>query len=275
MNIEKCDKIHIKGLHAFAYHGVHDTEKVQGQDFYINATMYVETAFAAQTDDLKDTVSYSVTAKLIYSIFTEEKYDLIETAAEKCAEAVLKGFPGVRAINIEVSKPNAPIGLDFETVSVDITRGWHTVYLGIGSNMGDKRAYIDTAVEALDKDEYIRVIKRSSIIKTAPYGVTDQDDFLNGALEIETLLSPSDLLDKLHEIEQAAGRERIKHWGPRTLDLDILLYDDLIINTENLTIPHVDMINRLFVLEPLNEIAPHLYHPVERTTVSHLLERLS
>ena len=101
------------------------------------------------------------------------------------------------------------------------------------------------------------------------------DDFLNACLSLDTLLSPSELLEKLHEIEQAAHRERLIHWGPRTLDLDILLYDDEILETEDLIIPHVEMHKREFVLKPLSEIAPYKRHPVYQKTVAELLEALT
>jgi dihydroneopterin aldolase/2-amino-4-hydroxy-6-hydroxymethyldihydropteridine diphosphokinase len=102
----------------------------------------------------------------------------------------------------------------------------------------------------------------------------EQDDFLNGAVEIETLLPPLELLEELHRLEQNANRERKIHWGPRTLDLDILLYDAEIISMEQLMVPHPDMLNRTFVLEPMAEIAPYLRHPLEGKTMMQLLKEL-
>ena len=114
----------------------------------------------------------------------------------------------------------------------------------------------------------------SDFLVTKPYGVTDQDDFLNGCIKLRTLLTPRELLDRLHHIEQAAGRERILRWGPRTLDLDILFYDDLILGEADLCIPHVDLPNREFVLRPLCEIAPYLHHPATGKTVREMLQEL-
>ena len=97
---------------------------------------------------------------------------------------------------------------------------------------------------------------------------------MNGALKLRTLLTPEELLDRLHELEQAAHRERIVHWGPRTLDLDILLYDQMIIDTPVLHVPHIDMENRDFVLIPLTELAPYYRHPVLNKTILQLLKEL-
>ena len=116
--------------------------------------------------------------------------------------------------------------------------------------------------------------KLSSYLVTKPYGGVEQDDFLNACLMLKTLLSPEELLARLHEIEQAAHRERIIHWGPRTLDLDILLYDDLILETEDLVIPHPGMHLRDFVLKPLREIAPNKRHPIFQKTVAQMEEEL-
>ena len=106
------------------------------------------------------------------------------------------------------------------------------------------------------------------------YGGVEQDEFLNGALRVRTLLCPEELLDRLHVLEQAADRKRIIHWGPRTLDLDILFYDNEIIDTEVLHVPHIDMENRDFVLKPMVEIAPYLRHPVLNLTMEQLLKKL-
>jgi dihydroneopterin aldolase/2-amino-4-hydroxy-6-hydroxymethyldihydropteridine diphosphokinase len=104
--------------------------------------------------------------------------------------------------------------------------------------------------------------------------VTQQEDFLNGVLEAETLMDPRQLLTYLQQEEALAGRERKEHWGPRTLDLDILFYDDLILDEENLQIPHKDMANRDFVLRPLSDLAPYKRHPLTKKTVEEMLNEL-
>lgn len=115
----------------------------------------------------------------------------------------------------------------------------------------------------------------SDYLVTPPYGVLDQDDFLNGALALQTLLPPEELLNVLQGIEANAHRERILHWGPRTLDLDILLYDDLILDTPTLHIPHIEMHRRDFVLIPLAQIAPWQRHPVLGETVEALCKQVT
>ena len=130
------------------------------------------------------------------------------------------------------------------------------------------------AVSRLSQSEGCRVKKVADYIVTEPYGGVEQDDFLNSCLELETLLLPAELLTLLHEIEAAADRKREIHWGPRTLDLDILLYDDLVMDSEALTIPHVEMHKRDFVLTPLVQIAPWVRHPVFGKTAKEMKEEL-
>ena len=145
----------------------------------------------------------------------------------------------------------------------------------MGSNMGDREKYIKDAVKMLDSVRGCTVKTVSDLIETPPYGVTDQDDFLNGCLELETLLTPRELLGELNRIEAEAGRERIVHWGPRTLDLDIIFYDDITVQEKDLCIPHVEMHKRKFVLEPLAQIAPYKRHPVYGKTVTEMLGDLT
>ena len=129
-------------------------------------------------------------------------------------------------------------------------------------------------LEGLSQCEDCQVEKVSEIIATKPYGMTSQPDFLNGMIQVKTLLTPWELLELLHQIEQRAGRERLVHWGPRTLDLDIIFYDDWVVDTKELQIPHPDMQNRDFVLKPLAELAPFLRHPLQNKTVRQMLEEL-
>ena len=130
------------------------------------------------------------------------------------------------------------------------------------------------ALGQLKNSKDIRVEKVSELLETLPYGVVEQDNFVNGIFEIRTLLAPEELLQELHRIEQMEGRERKLHWGPRTLDLDIIFYDDLVYDSEDLMIPHIDMENRYFVLKPLSELAPNFRHPITHKTVAQMLAEL-
>ena len=266
------DKIKIENLEVFANHGVFPEENKLGQKFLVSVTMYTDTRHAGKTDDLTASIHYGEVSQFIDRYMKEHTYQLIERVAESLAEELLLNTAHLEKVCVEVKKPWAPVGLPLESVSVEIERQWHTAYIAFGSNMGDKKAYLETAIEALRNVTGCQVTKVSEFLKTEPYGVTDQDEFLNGCLEMRTLLTPEELLDELHRIEQEAGRERIIHWGPRTLDLDIIFYDDLVLEEPDLCIPHVDMQNREFVLKPLSEIAPYKRHPVYGKTVWEMLK---
>jgi len=136
-----------------------------------------------------------------------------------------------------------------------------TVFIGLGSNMGDKYLNIEKALQFLKNMPGVLFIKASSLYLTKAWGKKDQDDFLNQVVKIETTLSPSQLLTGLQEIEIKMGRERAEKWGPRIIDLDILLYGEQVISTPELTVPHPYMQERLFVLYPLQEIEPDLVFP--------------
>lgn len=265
------DKIKIKDLEVYARHGVFPEENKLGQKFLISAVLSVNTRKAGKTDDLASSVDYGGICRFIDSYMKTHTYKLLERAAEELARELLLRTAHLEKIALEIKKPWAPVGLPLKTVSVKIKRRWHTVYIALGSNIGERKSYLDGAVRALNQLDDTEVIKVSSYYETAPYGMTEQADFLNACLMLRTLSEPQELLEALMEIEQAAGRERTVHWGPRTLDLDIIFYDDRILETENLCIPHMEMHKRQFVLEPLHEIAPYKRHPVYGKTVREML----
>lgn len=150
----------------------------------------------------------------------------------------------------------------------------HAVYIGFGSNIGDRLAHIQNAIHALSKTEGIALQKVSSVYQTDPVGYEAQAQFLNGVAAIQTDLPPLPLLRTLKNIEAVVGRQHRIRWGPREIDLDVLIYGALCLQTEKLVIPHPEMHLRRFVLVPLAEIAPDVVHPVLKETVQTLLARL-
>jgi 2-amino-4-hydroxy-6-hydroxymethyldihydropteridine diphosphokinase len=146
----------------------------------------------------------------------------------------------------------------------------HTVYLSLGSNVGDRRAQIESAL-ALLENECVRIVKRSSLYETEPVDMVDQPWFLNSVIEAQTDLSPREVLEAIQRIEERLGRERTIPRGPRTIDIDVLLYDAIVLREPQLEIPHPRMARRRFVLVPFAEIAPAQVHPTSRRTIGDLL----
>ncbi|MCK5051249.1 MAG: 2-amino-4-hydroxy-6-hydroxymethyldihydropteridine diphosphokinase [Candidatus Cloacimonetes bacterium] len=144
-------------------------------------------------------------------------------------------------------------------------------YLGLGSNLGDKLKFITKAIDQISKLKNVRITRTSSMIVTAPYGKTDQPDFINCVIELDTDLLPEELLKKCLYIENQLGRIRKEKWGPRTIDIDMLFYEGEIINTELLVLPHPQLHKREFVLTSLNELCPDLIHPVLNKKISDIL----
>lgn len=265
------DKICIRRLEVFAFHGVYEEENRLGQKFYVNAQLHLDTRKAGLSDDLSASVNYGEVCEVLTGIMQSEKWKLIETAAERMAEYLLLKYPLIQKVILEIEKPGAPIPYSLETVLVHIERCRHKAYIAIGSNLGDRRMNLAAAIQLLGASPDVRVKKESPIYETAPYGYVDQPAFLNGCIEIETLRTPEELLILLHEIELKLGRRREMRWGPRTIDLDILFYDQQVIDTPDLHIPHIDMQNRMFVLKPLSDIAGYIRHPVINKTVDEML----
>jgi len=196
------DSINIKGLEVFAHHGVYREENVLGQKFVVDVSMQVSTREAGRSDDIRKSVNYGSVCDDIQKVMKNRNYKLIETVAEEIADMILLTYDDVRGVNVTVKKPWAPVMVHVDTVSVSISRKKHTAYLGLGSNIGDRESYLDMAIDELNKDKYTKVTRVSDFIETEPYGGVEQDDFLNGCLEIETLRTPEELLRLVNGIEK-------------------------------------------------------------------------
>lgn len=261
------DKIIISELEFIANHGVFKEEKFLGQKFCVSVEMITNTREAGKNDDLNFSTHYGLVANDIEKIFSNNSFDLIETCAEKIAEMILLKYPLILEVKVLIKKPWAPLKKHFKFVGVEITRKWHKVFLSIGSNIGDKKNNLLEAIDNINELKDTSIIKQSNFLETEPFGLKNQDNFINACLELKTLLSPQEMLTELLNIEKKMGRIRLVKWGPRIIDLDILLFDNYIIEDDNLSIPHPYMCERMFVLEPLVEIAPHIIHPLEQKTI--------
>ena len=138
------------------------------------------------------------------------------------------------------------------------------VYLSLGSNIGNRQEYIESAIELVGKTEGIKILKKSGLYETSPVGYVEQDLFLNAVIKIKTDFSEREILKIINKIENELGRKREIRWGPRTIDIDILIFSDKKINETDLIIPHKEMLNRLFVLVPLIEIYDGEYFEKEK-----------
>lgn len=255
------DKISLVDLEIFAHHGVFDFEKENGQTFIVSCECLLDTHEAGTSDNLSASLDYGALAHRLTALFQEKTFDLIEAAAEHCASALLHEFSLIRSLTLTIKKPSAPVNLPLAYPAVTITRGWTPAILALGSNIEPRQEHLDAALKLLTDHPDIRCLRIAPWIETDPVGYTDQDRFLNGAVLIETLLTPHALLDAIHDIEAARKRERTIHWGPRTLDIDIIYYDDLLLTSDDLTIPHPLCMERTFVMEPVITIAPYWIDP--------------
>ncbi len=253
------DKILIRGLEIPACHGVNPPEKVNPQPFIFDVDIAADFYRAAKRDDLSLTVNYSSACRLITEVVSSNTFDLIEKLAYECVFALFENFSSVSEISLTVWKPQAPMKRKFSNVGVTVSLKRESVYLSLGSSLGDKKAVLDTAIEKLNKTRGISVQKVSEYIATEPYGGVAKNEFLNCAVQISTILPPHTLLDEIQRIEAECGRVRNKRWEDRTLDIDIIFYGDKTIRDERLTVPHRDWNNRDFVKIPLKSIAPQLF----------------
>jgi dihydroneopterin aldolase/2-amino-4-hydroxy-6-hydroxymethyldihydropteridine diphosphokinase len=288
------DQIRLLGVSARGRHGVLATERLDGQDFVVDAVLHLDVGKAAATDDLAATVDYGVLATRIADIVRGEPVDLIETLAHRLAAACLEPA-GVQAVDITVHKPRAPIRERFADVAVAVRRerlpeperlvdepaesrsrssSAVSAVLALGANLGDRLGTLRRAVAELEALPGVRVDGVSPVVETAPVGRPDQPDYMNAVVLITTDLPAHELLRAVQGIEADHGRERMVRWGPRTLDVDVIRYGDQLSDDPGLTLPHPRAAQRAFVLAPWLAADPRAWlpGPAGRRPIGPLLE---
>lgn len=259
--LQKTAEIVINDLEIMALHGVNEEEKVNKQPFSISLTIEPASKKGEDTDNISDTVSYSAVTKLVKKVVEGNSFNLLEKLSKEILTEICKNFD-IQKATVLVEKLDPPMSVKPRSVGYRKSIDYALVYLSLGSSLGDKNKMLDFAVELLKKHPLIRNVRESKRIKTAPYGDVAENMFLNSAVELETALTPEELLEYIHEIEKKAGRVRKVRWEDRELDIDIGLYGEEIINTKDLVIPHKELHKRLFFLEPILELNDSLFHPV-------------
>ncbi len=287
------DRVALRGLRARGHHGVFDFERREGQDFVVDAVLYLDTAPAAASDDVGDTVHYGLLADRLVAIVTGEPVNLIETLAERLARECL-AEPLVERAEVTVHKPSAPIEHEFADVAVTVVRertrrepgdlgdardpggaqdpARRRAVLSLGSNLGDRMATLQGAVDTLlgGADAPVPVAV-SPVYETEPVGGPEQGAFLNAVLVVDTDGPPRALLERARAAERAFDRVREVRWGPRTLDVDVIAFGDVRDDDPELTLPHPRAHERGFVLRPWLDADPGARLP-GRGPVADLLE---
>ena len=255
------DRILIEDLRVLTIIGALPHEREIAQPLRIDLSIGVDLHNAGRSDELNDTVHYGLVCERIVEMARDSKDILLERLAAKVADVVLE-FDLVELVDVTVTKLRPPVPEAVGTTSVCLTRTRaeaaappledHEVIVALGSNLGDREGYLRFAVGELGN-----VVSMSQVYETEPVGGPDgQGAYLNMVVKVQTSLDPYAFIRRCQRIEANALRQRIVHWGPRTLDVDMLFYDDVHIASERLTVPHPRINERRFVLTPLSEIAP-------------------
>ncbi len=262
-------RIEINDLRVLGTHGVLPEERGRAQPFSVDFWVEVDrellvTLLARHSheerkarDELSSTVDYSRLVNVVGSVIEGASHQLLESLAEEICGCLL-GDPAIKEVGVTLRKLRPPIPWDaaFAAVSVGRSREMEPVlaYLGMGSNQGSRAQILANAIESLEKFSGVRLLGVSGVYETEPVGGPEQPDFLNLVAVVLTNLNPQGLLRVAMELEQQAGRVRVEHWGPRSLDVDVLMVGDASISTPELTLPHPRMFQRRFVIEPLLEV---------------------
>lgn len=261
------DRVAVRGVRGRGTHGVLAQEKRDGQEFSVDVVMHVPTLRAGRSDDLADAVDYSVVAAVAHRILTGPSLDLVETVAERIAAAVMAD-PRLVAVDVTVHKPQAPVGVPFDDVTVTVRRTRDDVradtvppepvraVLALGANLEDPYRTLHEAVLQLAAVGGVQVVETSPVVDSAPVGGPSQARYLNAVVLVDTTLSPRALLHACQDVEQVHGRTREVRWGARTLDVDVVTYGDVHLDAHELGLPHPMASTRRFVLLPWSLVDP-------------------
>jgi len=266
-------RILIKDLNLFGYHGVKESEKKDGQNFRFNIEILINKGSFLNDDSIENTLNYSEAIKLIKRINSSERFNLLETFSQTIAEDIMKISPLVEKVMVRIEKTSPPIKENLKSVGVEYVLGRKReekdksknkkvdVFLSLGSNVGDRENNLRKAVDMIGDNPHINILEVSSIYETEPMYLKDQNSFYNVVLQAHTgiELGPFEMMGFLKGIEFGFGRKRTKKkYGPRIIDIDLLYYGEIVIESDFLTLPHPGIEERKFVLVPLSEIAPEL-----------------
>ncbi|MGB3827160.1 MAG: 2-amino-4-hydroxy-6-hydroxymethyldihydropteridine diphosphokinase [Ornithinimicrobium sp.] len=258
------DTISLTGVRAFGHHGVLDIERREGQDFVVDIAVDLDASTPGVSDDVADTVNYAEVAADVVAIIEGEPRNLIERVAADIADRVLSSYLLVERVQVTLHKPQAPVGVPFDDVSIRVERHRDVpVVIGVGANLGDPEVTVRRAIDQLAGIPGVWGLRPSPLYRTEPVGGPAQERFVNAVVLAHTCRPPRGLLTALHDIEDRAGRTRVVRWGPRTLDLDLIQYGDPAAGSEvhcleaDLQLPHPRAHERAFVLVPWSVADPH------------------
>ncbi len=257
------DRIEVRGLRVEAVHGVLEQERTAAQPFELDLDLYLALDTAASSDDLAHTADYAAAVDAAVAVMTGPPHRLLESLSAAVAEAVLADA-ALSAVTVTVRKLRPPLDHPVAFTAVRVHRSRSRVgpaagrvFVGLGSNVGDRRKHLRGAVAGLPG-----VVAVSQVYETEPLGgPPGQRPYLNLVVELAGGPTPRELLEVAGRLEAEAGRRRTVPWGPRSLDVDVLLVGDVVVEEDDLVVPHPRMWQRRFVVEPLAELAPDLVPP--------------
>jgi len=270
------DKIQIQDLLLRAIIGINDEERRNRQDVLINVTLHADTRAAGRSDDMADAVNYRTLTKRIIALVENSQFYLVEKLAAEIAALCLDD-PRVERADVRVEKPGAlrfarSVGVEIQRARADLEKRTNRVLVSLGSNINPEHN-LKAAVQRLASRFRLRAV--SPVYETTPVGKTDQPDFMNAAALVETDLDAAELKQALQAIEQELGRVRTEDKNaPRTIDLDISLFNDQALEVGSRRIPDPDILRHPHIARPLADLAPQLRHPETGQTLQAIAQGL-